>query len=417
MRIFAFLFLFLIYFFPVFGQQNENDLKIKIEEKNKEIELLEEEIKEYQISLEKTADTSKTLNEEIKQFENQIKNLNIQIELTKSKISKKELEIENLESQITKTEISFNEQKKILAKNLRELDQIESQNIVEMFLIYDSLSGFFEKLEQNKKIGTSIEKSLNSLKEIKTSLKNQKNESEQAKKSLQNLNTELIGRKKIQQDEKSAKNNLLLITKNKESEYQKLLKIRETQRNETLKEIQKIEDELRASIDPSSIPQAHSGVLNWPILGAVLTQGFGNTPYSKILYNGQPHNGIDIKAPVGTLVFSAEKGIIKEIGDTDIFGKGTSHPCLSYGKWVLIEHQNNLSTLYAHLSLITVKRGDIVEREERIGYSGKTGYALGPHLHFTVYDSHTVKFGPSQNSNSTCQFLPFGGYLNPLAYL
>ncbi|MEK7559747.1 MAG: M23 family metallopeptidase, partial [Patescibacteria group bacterium] len=158
-------------------------------------------------------------------------------------------------------------------------------------------------------------------------------------------------------------------------------------------------------------------ILSWPIKGAVLTQGFGTTPYSKVLYNGKPHNGIDIKAPIGTEIFSAEGGVVKEIGDTDQFGRNSVRPCLSYGKWVLLEHPNNLSTLYAHLSLIRVQKGDIIKRGDLIGYSGSTGYAVGPHLHFTVYDSSTVQFGPSKIPRSTCSFLPFGGYLNPLAYL
>jgi len=143
-----------------------------------------------------------------------------------------------------------------------------------------------------------------------------------------------------------------------------------------------------------------------------LTQSFGNTPDSKILYNGKPHNGIDLRADVGTPLYAAENGVIKEIGDTDAFVG-----CLSYGKWILIEHANNLATLSAHLSRIAVAKGQTVTRGDLIGYTGATGYATGPHLHFTVYDASTVQFKKSTVPGSNCRFLPYGGYLNPLAYL
>ena len=91
--------------------------------------------------------------------------------------------------------------------------------------------------------------------------------------------------------------------------------------------------------------------------------------------------------------------------------------CLSYGKWILIKHPNNLATLYAHLSQISALRGSIITRGDLIGYTGDTGYATGPHLHFTVYDAHTVQFRASNVPGSNCKYLPYGGYLNPLAYL
>ena len=77
-----------------------------------------------------------------------------------------------------------------------------------------------------------------------------------------------------------------------------------------------------------------------------------------------------------------------------IVGTGnTDEPrgCYSYGKWILIKHENGLSTLYAHLSLIKVNAGETVNTGDIIGYSGNTGYSTGPHLHLTVYATQGVK--------------------------
>lgn len=409
--------LFLILFSNSTFGQTDGDLKAKIEEKNKEIERLEREIKEYQGSLGEVEAKSKTLKSEITRVEQEVKNLNSQISLTQNKIQKKELEIKDLRSKITESEIFLKNLKSALSSNLRKLNEAEAMSAFEVVFTYRNISDFFGALEENQKLSLSIEESVNNLNDTKVFLSDKKIEAEEALVDLSSLKFEFSDKKTIQNIQKKEKSNLLALTKNEEIKYQQLLKDTERQREEVLDEIQRIEDELRGSIDLKNLPEAQSGILLWPIKGATITQNFGNTPYSKILYDGKPHNGIDIKAPIGTQIFASERGVVKEIGDTDQFGKGTSRPCLSYGKWVLIEHLNGLSTLYAHLSLIRVQRGGIIERGDLIGYSGSTGYATGPHLHFTVYDSSTVKFGPSKLQKSTCEFLPFGGYLNPLAYL
>lgn len=408
--------LFLSFWSPLFAI-DEMDLKAKIDQKNKEIERLEREIKEYQDNLSKISAKSQTLKSEISRIENEVKNLNSKISLTQKKIQKKELEINDLSEEIGEAEISLFELKSALSKNLRWLYEAEAFNTIEILFSFRNISDFFGVLEENQKLSSSIESTVLDLQNTKVFLSEKKEKAETTKKDLFGLKNELSDQKSIQNTQKSEKSMFLKLTKNEEEKFQQLLSDREREREEILDEIQRIEDELRGSINFNKLPKAGSGVLSWPIKGAVLTQDFGNTPYSKILYNGKPHNGIDIKASLGTQVFSAERGVVKEVGDTDQFGKGTRKSCLSYGKWVLIEHGNGLSTLYAHLSLIRIKKGDTIEREGLLGYSGSTGYATGPHLHFTVYDSSTVKFGPSKLPKSTCQFLPFGGYLNPLAYL
>lgn len=88
---------------------------------------------------------------------------------------------------------------------------------------------------------------------------------------------------------------------------------------------------------------------------------------------GRRHTGIDVGIPTGTPVQAADGGTVISTG----YGS-------SYGYFVSINHGGNMSTLYAHLSKISVQNGTQVYQGQTIGLSGNTGVSSGPHLHFEV---------------------------------
>jgi len=85
------------------------------------------------------------------------------------------------------------------------------------------------------------------------------------------------------------------------------------------------------------------------------------------------HTGIDIGVPQGTPVHAAADGTVITAG----WGGG-------YGNMVIIGHAGGLSTLYGHNSRLACHAGEHVSRGEVIAYSGMTGTATGPHVHFEV---------------------------------
>ena len=60
------------------------------------------------------------------------------------------------------------------------------------------------------------------------------------------------------------------------------------------------------------------------------------------------------------------------------------NPCCSYGYYVIVDHGNGFTTLYAHLSALAVTPGQKVTQGQALGNGGRTGYATGNHLHFEV---------------------------------
>jgi len=104
----------------------------------------------------------------------------------------------------------------------------------------------------------------------------------------------------------------------------------------------------------------------------VLTSAFGNR-ISPITGKEKFHNGIDLAAPLNSPVFACLSGTVSAAGSDDI-----------YGNYVIINHDNNLQSLYAHLSRYVVQKGSLVAGGSVIGYVGVTGLTTGPHLHFEV---------------------------------
>jgi murein DD-endopeptidase MepM/ murein hydrolase activator NlpD len=85
------------------------------------------------------------------------------------------------------------------------------------------------------------------------------------------------------------------------------------------------------------------------------------------------HTGVDLIAPTGTPVVAAAGGVVATVGFVP-----------EYGNIVEIDHDNGLTTRYAHLSRSQVKVGDVVMKGQAIARVGMTGRTTGPHLHFEV---------------------------------
>jgi murein DD-endopeptidase MepM/ murein hydrolase activator NlpD len=105
----------------------------------------------------------------------------------------------------------------------------------------------------------------------------------------------------------------------------------------------------------------------WPLENVRVTSDFG--PRS-----GEHHEGIDLKAASGTPVYSAGSGVVLYAGNR-ISG---------YGNMVILGHDGDLSTIYAHNSRLYVKKGQSIRAGQKIALSGNTGRSSGPHLHFEV---------------------------------
>lgn len=123
--------------------------------------------------------------------------------------------------------------------------------------------------------------------------------------------------------------------------------------------------QLLASI-PAIMPISNKDLSHTP-------SGFGwrMHPIYKI---SKMHTGMDFTASLGTIIYATGDGTV-EVADSKSAG---------YGSHVVINHSFGYETLYAHMSKILVKKGQHVQRGEKIGLVGSTGTSTGPHCHYEV---------------------------------
>src|SRR3989338_1081363 len=396
-----------------------DELRVKIAEREDAIKALEIEIAKTQADIDNTRGQQKTLANTIKTLDNERKKLLSEIKVTTQKINARELEIESLGIGIQSKTLSISNNKESLAEMLRVKDILESQSTLTALLNNSALSDYWDAIHDTILLSATIENQIEQLKSIKDNLETDMTEAESIRRELSNLSRRLSGQKEVADGTLSQKQKILTATKNKESEYQKILNQQVAIRNTFEKELSDFESQLNFAIDPSGLPTTGAGVLGWPLDKIKITQYFGNTDFAAThpqLYSGGGHNGIDLGAAIGTSVKSASDGVVKGAGNTD-----TACPGAAYGKWILVEHNNGLSTLYAHLSVISVSAGSVVKSGDTIGLSGNTGYSTGPHLHFTVYATQGVRIMDRKSKvcngvyNMPVAYLK--AYLNPLSYL
>ena len=426
-------------FLPIFvSAASLSELRGQIDQRTQEIKRLEEEAKKFRAEIAQKQEAGRTLKGEIARIDRTVGQVQRDLSLTQKKIARAQLEIQGMNLEINDKEDSMRTLSTGLAALVKTLNEKEGRSLVETLIQHKTLSSFFRQLDFTEELNEKILSSLDSLRQLKRELEIKNAEAQEKKVEAEDLKQELNARKSTLSTEKNTRNTLLAVTKNEEKKYQQLLRDREAKIEALEEELREIERQFQVSIDISTLPSKGTGVLAWPLPELALrtcgglrtddtnciTQYFGYTAFARAGgYGGkQGHNGMDFRAAVGTEVHAAESGEIAGTGDTDLGCRGAS-----YGKWVLLRHGNGISTLYSHLSSISVSPGQNVRRGQLIGLSGQSGYATGPHLHFGAMVSKATEIKTiTSRVCGRAMTLPvtgndpasgINGYLNPLDYL
>ncbi len=156
------------------------------------------------------------------------------------------------------------------------------------------------------------------------------------------------------------------------AEYDRILEEQRRQKEEEERRAREEAERARQEELNSRVPEDESKMVFPAVKGRRISSPYGWRIHP-IYKTRKFHNGIDIAADEGTDIVAALSGTVTKAEWND-----------SYGWYVLIYHGDGMTTLYGHCSKLLVKKGDYVDRGQRIALVGSTGVSTGPHLHFEI---------------------------------
>lgn len=394
--------------------ETADEIRAKIAQRNADLVQLEAQLKIYQTELDNLGKQKNSLNVSIKQLDTTKKKLMTDIAVTQKKIDKVNLSIEDLNLDIQEKEGTINNSLASIRLEIKNTHELEQKSLLETILSENDFSDIWNDIDNIASVRKRMLENLGILRETKNELEDARSETISAKDELLGLKSKLGDQQKVVVQNVNEKSKLLTQTKNSESNYQKLV-LTELQKKAAFeKELREYESKLKFILDPSKLPSG--GVLSWPLDRIFVTQEFGAKTGPHRTY-ASGHSGTDFRARTPLPVYAMADGIVKGTGDTDV-----ACPSVSFGKWVLVQYTNGLSSTYGHLSLIKVSEGQQVKRGEIVAYSGGTGRSTAPHLHVSLYASSavTVTTVPSISCPGKILKQPtaaINAYLDPMFYL
>ncbi len=304
-------------------------------------------------------------------IDEEIDAINSETEVLKQLVAGYALQKSDIDLKISETQKKLDDRLAVLKERLRLSYEDGSSNYLTILF---SSNGLYDFLTSADRLSVLVERDndlINECEKISAELEEQKKEldrvvaeadtkSSELRESmilLQQKQDEVVRMMDELQADRDAANKALLQAEKEEAAFRKELEKRLAE----LAELQKNE--------------YSGGAFLWPLPSKYnkISSKFGNRIHP-VLGTPQFHKGIDIPAPKNTEIYCVAKGTVIETGND--YGNG---------KYVIVDHGGGISTMYAHLNKMTVKKGDVLAKGEVLGYVGMTGYATGYHLHLSVY--------------------------------
>jgi murein DD-endopeptidase MepM/ murein hydrolase activator NlpD len=340
---------------------------------------LKSQIASMRKSLEAKRHATKAKIEELKQKEkvevNKLYKSQASLENTKNDIESCEVKLNtaknhlsNLQTSIVSLRYEQQQTAKEASNRINQIYRGERVSILHLIFAAQDISTFLDRVYYQKRLSVYDKKLLNDLRiktrkliTVKSSIEYEKNN------ILSTLNTMNNKKREISA---SINTSQYLINKLRTNRA-----TYESAERELARQSATLEARLRSSLRKSELTTRVTTGFVRPLSGSI-TSPFGWRRHP-IFGSRSFHTGVDIASSYGTPISASNSG---KIIFTGWYG--------GYGKVVIISHGNlkgtGTSTLYAHMSRISVSQGANIKKGQVIGYEGTTGYSTGPHLHFEV---------------------------------
>ena len=356
-----------------------NKLNQELTDKKDAIDELKKKTETYTKNIKVKQQESLTLQSQMQLIDLQVSQTENDIETVRAEIDKVGIELDSLEITIADNNVELEYRHEMLANFIRLIDEQDQKSYLEIMVSNQSFSDFFDDLQHTQDLQNNVKDALLDLKDTKLALEEEQAEKIAKKEELDELTVKLsesITNLNSQQDYKVA---LLEDTKESEERFSLLLDeaLREQQAAEG--EINTLESRVRNKLEEGGVDLDIDAVLMWPVSPARGISAYFHDP-SYPFRRLFEHPAIDIPAPQGTNIRASESGYIARAKNA---GLGYSY--------IMIVHNNEISTVYGHASRIDVIEDEYVVRGQIIGAVGGTPgtpgagrLTTGPHLHYEV---------------------------------
>lgn len=328
-------------------------------------ELLQKEIQQTENLLSQKKKEESLALLELRQLNKVLSTTDKQLKTTEKKLTTTEQELSALEKELKQAETELSTNTELLQKRLKAMYEDGDIQILEVLLDSASITDFLTRWDLFSRVADNDSQLIGGIKQNLAKFQQQQQIAESKKESLGTLKEDQDLKKRELAVASSRQKVVLQQVQSEKASVEKALDDLEEENNKIAAEIRKITGADSAVYG--------SGIMSWPTPGySRITSPYGWRVHP-ILKTKRMHTGIDIGAPKGSIVAAADNGKVIDVG-----WRG------AYGQIVLINHGNNTTTMYAHLSAYSVKVGDVVKKGQQIAQVGSTGWSTGPHLHFEV---------------------------------
>lgn len=389
LRIFCLVFSLMLVFSSAFTAQAKTSSQSKldkinqnIEEAQKELDSLDDQVadkKAYSDALMKKIDL---LQDKLDALESNRDDLQNEIDAVQKRIDETQADINQAEKEIEKKEQEFDGVYEEYCQRLRAMYISGNVSMLEVLLESGDISSILTRAEMVKSVSeqdsATLDDLMTKMEEINKEREELANNKIQLGKDKDSLNSRKQELQKSIDEYNSSKaelnaeveecNAALASLDDKRSEVKETLNVNQEQKRQIEAEINNALSGSGSNKPGSGNYNPGTGQLAYPTSYRQISAGYPN--YS----NGSYHGGVDWPCPTGTAVHASDSGVV-------VIAKKLTY---SYGQYILIDHGNGLSTLYAHNSSLVVGVGDKVSKGQIIAYSGESGNATGPHVHFEV---------------------------------
>ena len=299
-------------------------------------------------------------------LDDQIANTNAKISNTEAQISDYNALISQAETELADAQQREEAQYELFCKRVREMEERGTISYWSVLFKATSISDLLSRLEFVNEVAEYDRSLMEAIRQTRENIKTEKAAMEGQEQLLAQQQDEL--QKKV--DEAAA---LIAEYAATQKGYEELAAAEE-------KEAQEIEAQIKKLLETSDVTPSPGGFI-WPVTtskiitspmgGRVSPGGIGSTN----------HRGVDIGGVGTTSAALATKSGKVIIAKTVVYG---SYGGSGYGNYVVLDHGGGYTTLYAHLSSVSVSVGDMVTQGDTVGITGSTGNSTGPHLHYEV---------------------------------